>query len=84
MSPLVESPPRLHSAAEYLALEEKAEFRSEYRDGEIIPMTGGSLFHNLIIINLCTFLRVALKPSRGMVFANDLRVWIPDRKLSSL
>lgn len=78
MSPLVESPPRLYSAAEYLALEENAEFKSEYRDGEIIPMTGGSLIHNLIIINLCTFLRVALKPSRSMVFANDVKVWIPD------
>ena len=31
---------------QYLALEETAEYKSEYLDGEIIPMTGGSTNHN--------------------------------------
>ncbi|MFM7437038.1 MAG: Uma2 family endonuclease, partial [Snowella sp.] len=64
--------------AEYLSLEEKSDQRNEYLDGVIVPMTGGSLSHNQIIINLCTFLRIALKPNKGKVFASDLRVWIPE------
>lgn len=31
-----------YTPEEYLELEEKAEYKNEYRDGEIIPMTGGT------------------------------------------
>jgi Uma2 family endonuclease len=31
---------KIYIPSEYLELEEKAEFRSEYRDGEIVPMAG--------------------------------------------
>lgn len=31
---------RIYTPEEYLELEEKAEYKSEYRDGEIIPMAG--------------------------------------------
>jgi Uma2 family endonuclease len=34
----------------YLELEEKAEFRSEYRNGEIVPIAGGTTNHNQIIM----------------------------------
>ncbi len=37
---------------EYLALEEKAEYRSEYENGEILAMAGGSLDHAQIISNI--------------------------------
>jgi Uma2 family endonuclease len=37
---------------EYLALEEAAEYKSEYRDGVIIPMTGGTTNHNQIAGNI--------------------------------
>jgi Uma2 family endonuclease len=30
------------SAEEYMALEEQAEYKSEYYNGEIFPMAGGS------------------------------------------
>ena len=40
---------RKYTPAEYLALEEKAEFRSEYENGEIVAMAGGSLNHARII-----------------------------------
>lgn len=30
---------RYYTREEYLALEEAAEYKSEYRDGEIVPMT---------------------------------------------
>lgn len=42
---------RYYSIEEYLALEEKADSRSEYIDGEIIPMAGGSANHNRIAGN---------------------------------
>ncbi|MBS1795049.1 MAG: Uma2 family endonuclease [Acidobacteria bacterium] len=41
-----------YTAEEYLALEEKAEFRSEYDDGVITAMAGGSLDHARIVANL--------------------------------
>lgn len=41
-----------YTPEEYLALEEKAEYQSEYSDGEIIAMVGGSLNHARIISNL--------------------------------
>ena len=80
MSPLVESPPHLYSAAEYLALEEKAEFKSEYRNGEIIPMTGGSLIHNRIAGNLFAWLKTALRGQAAKAYIGDVRVWIPEHR----
>jgi hypothetical protein len=37
-----------YTPEEYLELEEKAEYKNEYRDGKIIPMTGGTTNHNKI------------------------------------
>lgn len=67
-----------YSPAEYLELEEKAEFKSEYRDGEIVPMTGGSINHNRIYLNVAAYLKFALKGRNFQVFTSDLRVWIPN------
>ena len=36
-----------YSPEEYLELETAAEYKSEYRDGLIIPMAGGTPNHNL-------------------------------------
>ncbi len=46
---------------EYLALENEAEYKHEYFDGQIIAMTGGSLAHALIIFNLAGVLYRQLK-----------------------
>ncbi|MFO0544532.1 MAG: Uma2 family endonuclease, partial [Pseudanabaena sp.] len=35
-----------YTPSEYIALEDKAEFKSEYINGEIIPMAGASANHN--------------------------------------
>jgi Uma2 family endonuclease len=40
---------RSYTLEEYRQLEETAESRSEYRDGEIVPMTGGTINHNRIL-----------------------------------
>lgn len=40
---------KYYSPEEYLALEETAEYKSEYYRGEIFTMAGGSGNHDLII-----------------------------------
>jgi len=45
---------------EYLALEETAEFRSEYCNGQIFPMAGGTPNHNRITVNFGSALSLAL------------------------
>jgi Uma2 family endonuclease len=63
---------RRKSIEEYIAAEETAEQRSEYRNGEIIAMAGGSINHNRIIRN---FSRLLESPDYE-VFISDLRLWI--------
>lgn len=65
-----------YSPEEYLALEEKSEFKSEYHDGEIIPMTGGSFNHNEIITNLW-LLKSKLRGKGYRFYSSDVRLWIP-------
>jgi Uma2 family endonuclease len=62
---------------EYLAQEEIAEFRSEYRNGEIVPMTGGSINHNQIAGNVYAFFRMALRQTNFKPYIGDLKLWIP-------
>jgi Uma2 family endonuclease len=52
---------RSYTPAEYLELEEKAEFKSEYRDGEIVPIAGGTTNHNQISGNVYANLKFSLK-----------------------
>ena len=66
-----------YTPEEYLELEEKSEFRNEYIDGQITPMTGGTPNHNDIAGNLYTFLKLALRGKGYKVFMTDLRLWIP-------
>lgn len=49
-----------YTPEEYLALEEKAEYRSEYDNGEILAMSGGSFNHARIIGNINRALGVKL------------------------
>ena len=61
---------------EYLTQEEVAEFRSEYRDGEIVSMTGG-INHNQIAGNVYAFLKFMLRKTDIKPYIGDLRLWIP-------
>lgn len=69
--------PRTYTPEKYLELEERAEHKSEYRDGEIIPMTGGTTDHNEISLNLTTSLRFGLRKQGYRVYMADVRLWIP-------
>jgi Uma2 family endonuclease len=70
-----------YTPAEYLELEEKAEYKSEYIDGQIFPMTGGSTNHNTIALNLSTELNFAFKRQDYKVYMGDVRLWIPDKNI---
>ena len=59
---------------EYLALERTADYRSEYFQGEIFAMAGGSPRHSLIQTNLTGELRAALKGALCTAYNNDLRI----------
>ena len=71
---------RYYTREEYLALEEAAEYKSEYRDGEIVPMTGGTTNHNHIIVNLVAHLKFALRRQNYNLFTSDVRLWLPRYK----
>jgi Uma2 family endonuclease len=62
---------------EYLELEGKADYKSEYDDGIITPMTGGTTDHNQIAGNFYIALSLGLKRQNFRVFFGDVRLWIP-------
>lgn len=66
-----------YTPEEYLELEEKSEYKNEYRDGEIIPMTGGTTNHNKLALNLATSLNLALDDLDYEVYIGDVKLWIP-------
>jgi Uma2 family endonuclease len=72
---------RTYTPAEYLDLELVSDTRSEYRNGAIIPMTGGTPDHNELAINLAALLKFALRGKAYRIFATDQRLWIPHRTL---
>jgi Uma2 family endonuclease len=65
------------SPEEYLALERKAARKSEYIDGEIFAMAGGSEIHNLIVANIIAGLHSQLFGSSCRVYPSDLKVRAP-------
>ena len=50
-----------YSFEEYLALEETANEKHEYQDGEIVSMTGGTTEHNKIALNFASNVKFTLK-----------------------
>ena len=70
-----------YSPEEYLALEEQANYTSEYYRGKIFAMSGGSVNHNLIIGNVHASLYQKLRDSKCFAFMNDVRLWIDEKDL---
>ena len=59
---------------EYLALERRAETKSEYFDGLVVAMSGASMNHNRIVRNLLVALAPSLLPRGCDIVGSDLRV----------
>ncbi|MDX2256983.1 MAG: Uma2 family endonuclease [Pseudanabaenaceae cyanobacterium bins.39] len=72
---------RTYTVDEYLELEVVSDIRNEYRNGEIIPMTGGTPNHTEIAVNLSTMLKIALRGKPFRIFSADQRLWIPEIKI---
>ncbi len=65
--------PRL-TPEQYLAIERKAEFKSEYYDGEMFAMAGASEPHNRVKDNLIIEIGYRLKGSGCHSYSSDMRV----------
>ncbi|MBE9056427.1 Uma2 family endonuclease [Sphaerospermopsis sp. LEGE 08334] len=69
-----------YTPEEYLELEATADYKSEYIEGQIIPMAGASINHNRITGNFYAELNFAFKQQdKYEVFNSDMRLWIPQR-----
>lgn len=71
------------SVEEYIAFEERAEVRHEFINGNLIPMPGTTLIHNLICTNIMLTLRILFK-QLGMdshyVFQENVKVQIASER----
>jgi Uma2 family endonuclease len=65
--------PRL-TEAEYLEIERRAEYKSEFLDGEMFAMGGGTSSHSLIKCNLIGEIRSRLKGCPCVFYDSDMRV----------
>jgi len=72
---------RDYTPEEYLAIEEFSEYKSEYINGQIVPMAGGSTNHNRIALNFSSTLNFAFKQQDYEVFIGDVRLWIPEERI---
>lgn len=65
---------RQMTVEEYFAYDEASDYKNEYIDGEIYPMTGGTLNHGTIIANTIVALGIRLRASNCKVISSDMRV----------
>ncbi|HZS47128.1 MAG TPA: Uma2 family endonuclease [Blastocatellia bacterium] len=63
---------------EYLATERKSEYKSEYADGVMYAMAGGSERHNLIVANTIISIGSQLRDRPWQVYPSDLKVRVPN------
>lgn len=73
--------PNYHiSPEEYLHIERRAEHKSEYVDGIVYALAGGSERHNLIAGNVIAELNLQLRKIPCRVYPSDLKVRVPNSK----
>ena len=70
-----------YTPEEYLALEEEAEYKSEYYQGEIFAMSGASINHNRIAGNIHTAFNIAFVDGSCEAFMGDVRVLVKENGL---
>jgi Uma2 family endonuclease len=67
-------PKHLLTPEEYLEIDRKAEYKSEYYNGEMFAMSGGVSVHNLISGHLVFLLNLELRSRPCFVYNSDMRV----------
>ena len=65
---------------EYLALDREAEVRSEFANGQMLAMAGGSREHALIAHNLNTAFGLQFKNRQCFTFGSDMRLAVMTKK----
>ncbi len=67
---------KYYTPEEYLAFEETEDYKSEYYNGEIFAMAGGSANHNRIAGNFYAVLNVAFEKEPCEAFSGDMRLLV--------
>ena len=67
-------PSSLLTPEQYLEIERKAEYKSEYLAGEMFAMAGASRAHNGLTVNLTVLLHPQVRKSGCRLYANNMRV----------
>ena len=67
-------PKTLLTPEQYLEIERKAEFKSEYFQGEMFAMSGASYKHNLLTMDLSFILYPQVEKHGCQILANEMRV----------
>ena len=66
---------------QYLAIDRAAEFRSEFLDGEMIAMSGGSMRHAQLQANVIGELFAALRGGDCRVYSSDFRARVSKTRM---
>lgn len=67
-----------YTPEEYLALEDEAETKSEFWNGQIFAMSGATIDHQQIVANITEFLGAKIR-GKCRVFPSEMKVWIKKR-----
>ncbi len=71
---MIANPSPILTIEEYFAWEQQQEIRYEYLEGELIAMTGGTIPHNDIAINLLMALRPQIRSANCRINMADVKV----------
>lgn len=71
---------QIYTFEEYLQLEESAEFKSEFWNGTIVALAGGTPTHGKITNSIGTAIDIELdkKNKNCSVYSSDVKVFIPE------
>ncbi|MBD2703789.1 Uma2 family endonuclease [Spirosoma sp. BT702] len=72
---------RIMSPEEYLSAERQALDKSEFFNGEVIPMASATRNHNRITENLSVLIGAFLEEASCQSFSSDMRVYLPATEL---
>jgi Uma2 family endonuclease len=75
---MVAQPQPTFTPVEYLDWEAQQPFRYEYMDGQIVAMTGDTIPHNQIAVNLVAILRPHLRGKGCKILSSDAKVAISE------
>lgn len=74
-------PNDISTEEEYLVREPQAEYRSEFRDGRVVAMSGPSIAHGRIVVNLIREIDGQLKGRPCATYPSDTRIKVAAAKV---